>query len=231
MRFEMRGRPGEATEVPAAPFSLAGKPTYVLTGRGTASAAEEFATHVAAFGFATLVGEPTAGAAFRNSFFALPGGYVISVSVGRPVHAVTGGDWERVGVAPKIAVPADQALVAAQAEAIETLIAAMPAAERADSERILAYYRAELTPVVPALPLAAYEGRYGERVVRVIDGVLTSSRNGRPPVPLRAISADTFAPETVPLQHFRFIAGDGAVVALEVDVGGEADRAERAPLG
>ena len=231
MRFEMRGRPEQATEAPAAPFSLAGKPTFVLVGPGTASAAEEFAMHVVAFGFATLVGESTAGAAFRNSLFALPGGYVMSVSVGRPVHAVTGGDWERVGVAPKVAVPVDKALVAAQAEAIAALLDTLPVAERAESERILAYHRAEVAPVTPALPLAAYEGRYGERVVRVAGGVLTSSRSGRPAVPLRAVAPDTFAPETVPLQHFRFVAENGAVVALEVDFGNAPERAERQPVG
>ena len=231
-RFEMRGRPGEATETSPVPFTLAGKPVYVLIGRNSFSAAEEFATHVSAFGFGTLVGANTGGGGFRNDLLPLPGGIVLSVSTGRPVHAVTGGDWERVGVAPAIAVPEAEALAAAMAAAMADVAERAPAAERAEAERLLAFYRAQAERAAPALPLAAYEGRYGERIVRLAEGTLTSAREGRAPVELVPVASDTFAPVSAPTQHFRFVSEGGNVVALEVDNGERgSQRAERRPLG
>ena len=62
---------------------MVGKPLYVLTSGGTASAAEEFIGHVAGYKLGELIGENTAGAGFRNEFFPLPDGMVISISVGQ----------------------------------------------------------------------------------------------------------------------------------------------------
>ena len=45
--------------------------------------AEEFVGHVAGFKLGEVIGETTAGAGFRNQFYPVSGGYVISVSVGR----------------------------------------------------------------------------------------------------------------------------------------------------
>ena len=80
--------------------SLIGKPLYVLTSGGSASAAEEFIGHVAGYKLGELVGERTAGAGFRNEFFPLPGGMVISISVGQAILASTGKGWEAVGFTP-----------------------------------------------------------------------------------------------------------------------------------
>jgi hypothetical protein len=215
MRFEMRGMAGEASETSTAPFSLADKPLYVLTSKGTFSAAEEFADHIAAFKIGTLVGENTGGGGFRNMFFPLPGGQVMSVSVGRAVHMVTGKDWERVGIPPAIAVPADQALARAQLEAVSAIAAKAPADERDQLVRLGEYYQALATPVAPGHALADYAGQYGPRVLAVdASGALTVSRSGRPPVKLIAVGADLFVPETAPTQRFRFLPAEGA---LEVD--------------
>ena len=51
---------------------MVGKPLYVLTSGGTASAAEEFIGHVAGYKLGELIGENTAGAGFRNEFFRFP---------------------------------------------------------------------------------------------------------------------------------------------------------------
>jgi hypothetical protein len=229
-RFESRGRPGEASRTTATPFSLAGKPLFVLTSRSSFSAAEEFATHVSAFGFGTLVGATTGGGGLNNEFFPLPGGLVISVSTGRPVHAVTGGDWEAVGVAPKIAVAPDKALVRAQVEASAAVLATLSGAERAAGERQLAYYRALETPVAPALPLAAYTGTYGDRTVEAVDGALVMRRGNRPPARLVALGPNLFAPDAAPAQRVGFAIENGAVVALELDNGqGPASRVARQP--
>jgi hypothetical protein len=51
-----------------------------------------------------------------------PEAYVaVRVPFGRPVNPVTGTNWEGVGVAPDIVVPADEALAVAHAEALRTL--------------------------------------------------------------------------------------------------------------
>lgn len=89
---------------------MVGKPLYVLTDKATGSAAEEFAYHVRHFELGTLVGETTAGAAFNPAHLAVAPVFVQRVSIGQPVHPVTKGNWERVGVKPHVEVPAAQAL-------------------------------------------------------------------------------------------------------------------------
>jgi len=80
---------------------MAGKPLYVLIGGATASAAEEFAGHVAGYRLGELVGETTAGAGFRNELVPVGGTYVLSVSVGRasanapPTTGHGAGGWRR----------------------------------------------------------------------------------------------------------------------------------------
>jgi hypothetical protein len=216
VRFEMRGAPGEASRTPAAPFNLRDKPVYVLTSGNTASAAEEFASHVAAFGFGTLVGAPTAGAAYRNDFVPLPGGYVLSVSVGRPVHAKTGGDWEAKGVTPAIEVPPERALLRAQAEAMAAIVARSPEGESAAGARFLAYYKALAQPVTPALPLSRYTGRFGERTIRVEADRLVLRQDGRDPTRLVALGSHLFAVEADPALQLSFVVEGQAVPAVEV---------------
>lgn len=207
MRFEMRGQPPLETQAPKAPFSLARKPLYVLTSSNTASAAEEFSTHVKALGLGTLVGANTAGAGFRNDMVGLPGGYVLSVSVGRAVSRKTGKDWERVGVAPDIATPIDAALLRAQQEAMARITAAAPADERDEDAAILAYYRALATPVASAHALEAYAGTYGDRTVSVVAGNLMTARTSRLPFRLVPMGSDSFAPEADPAARFSFAIG------------------------
>lgn len=221
MRFEQRGKPDDISQTSAVPFTLADRPVYVLTSKNTFSAAEEFADHVSAFKFGTLVGENTGGGGFNNTFVALPGGYVMSISYGRAVHMVTGKDWEQVGIAPAIAVPAADALTRAQVEAMTAIAAKAPADEREQDARLAAFYRAQLTPVDPGLPLTAYAGTYGPRTIAVdAGGSLTTAREGAMPVKLVAVGTDAFSPETAPQQVFRFVREGGAVVALEHDLPG-----------
>lgn len=218
-RFEMRGLPGETTETSATPFTLAGKPTYVLVGPATVSAAEAFATHASTFGFGTLVGATTRGGGYTIRAYPLPGGYVLSVSVGRAIDAATGAGWEGVGVVPAIAVPPGKALAAAKARAMERLLGEMSGAERARGERLLAFYRAQVDPVVPALPLADYAGRYGGFSVTSERGELTMRFGDLSPEVLTPIGANLFAAASDPATQIRFISEGGAVVALELDSG------------
>ena len=100
----------------------AGDPLYVLIDEGTGSATEWFAYTLQAFGKAVVVGEPSHGAANRNTYYDLGGGLRLSVSTGAPINAVTGTNWEGVGVQPDLAVPADEAVAAAHAAALRVLL-------------------------------------------------------------------------------------------------------------
>jgi hypothetical protein len=206
---------------------MVGKPLYVLTSGNTASAAEEFTGHVSGFRLGETIGETTAGAGFRNSFFALPGGYLISVSVGRAVLASTGKDWEGVGIAPSHKAAPEKALELAQAHALQRLAAAAPAPEKARYEARAAVLAAQVEPVATALPLAAYVGTFGERKVWVEDGRLAFQREGGPKFRLVPIGPNAFAFEEDALARveykvagtsatgFELIRGDGSRVAAQ----------------
>jgi hypothetical protein len=94
------------------PFSYSGK-TYVLTSHRTLSAGEMFAYDLQALKLATIVGETTAGAANAAGVVPLGPGLALMLSGGRTQNAVTGTNWEGVGVKPEVSVPSADALKAA----------------------------------------------------------------------------------------------------------------------
>lgn len=190
---------------------MVGKPLYVLTSGHTASAAEEFTGHVAGFKLGELIGETTAGAGFRNSYFPLPGGYLISVSVGRAVLASTGKDWEGVGIPPTTAVAADKALDVAQVRALRRLAASASPQDKARFEAAAAVLSARVDPVATALPLAAYAGTFGERKVWVENGQLAFQREGGSKFALIPVGPNRFAFENDPMTRIEYrVAADSA---------------------
>ena len=98
------------------------RPVYVLAGPRTASAAEEFAYDLQALGRVTVVGETTYGAANPGGTVRLTDHFRVFVPTGVVANAVTGGNWEGVGVTPDLAVPSDDALRAAHRTALERLL-------------------------------------------------------------------------------------------------------------
>jgi Peptidase family S41/N-terminal domain of Peptidase_S41 in eukaryotic IRBP len=195
---------------------LVGKPLYVLTSGGTASAAEEFTGHVAGFKLGEVIGEDTAGAGFRNEFFPVAGGYVISVSVGRAVLASTGKDWEGVGIAPTTRIEPDKALDLAQVHALRRLAeTASPDDKRSLSGRA-ALLEAKLNPIATALPLQRYAGIYGERSVTMDGPGLVYQRKGGPKVPIIAVAANEFSFNEDPGARIRFTVSGNDVTALEL---------------
>lgn len=195
---------------------ITGVPVYVLTSGRSASAAEEFASHVKGFGFGTLVGETTAGAGYRNESFAIPGGFALSVSVGRP-ELPDGSDWEAKGVAPKIAVAQNLALDRAQQDALTRLAAKAQGSEKTEFEWGAALAGVRMTPVAPALPLDAYAGRYGQRTVTVEGGGLVYQREGGPRTALVPLGADLFALEFDPRSRVRFVQANGTVTGFVIE--------------
>jgi hypothetical protein len=186
---------------------MVGKPLYVLTSGNSASAAEEFIGHVAGFRLGEVIGDNSAGAGFRNDFFPVPGGYVISVSVGRAVLASTGKDWEGVGIAPTIPIAQEKALDVATMRAMRRVARSATPEDKAALEASANLLAAKIDPVATALPLAAYAGTYGERMLRVENGSLTWQRLTNPKLVMVPIGPNRFTFEGDP----------GAVVDFAVE--------------
>jgi hypothetical protein len=91
-----------------------GKPVYVLTSAYTRSAAEALAYTLQALKRATIVGETTSGEAHPTFQVRVGDHFGLLLPAGKTVNSVTGTDWEGVGVAPDVNVPASEALAAVQ---------------------------------------------------------------------------------------------------------------------
>lgn len=124
---ELYDRPSGRTErmmtraAPAGPRFLQ-KPLLILTSRRTFSAAEGFAYMMQARGLATVVGETTRGGANPVQVFQISPNFAIFLPTGRVTDAVTGSNWEGVGVKPDEPVDAAGAEAAAYRKALELLI-------------------------------------------------------------------------------------------------------------
>lgn len=152
---------------------LAAKPLYVLTSSGTASASEEFAAHVKHFKLGTLVGSTTAGAGNRNSLYGTKEGFVVSVSVGTAIHAVSNSGWEGTGISPDVDVAPPLALDAAHLDALKKIRSAS-AKKNPELEHAIDVLSAKVNPIrLSETELQAYVGAYGaERKVTMREGRL-----------------------------------------------------------
>ena len=230
--FYMRGDPAEPlstiSSLPAG--RMVGKPLYVLTSSHSASAAEEFVGHVAGFKIGELIGETTAGAGYRNEFFPVAGGYVISVSVGRAVLASTGKDWEGIGIAPTTKTDPDKALDLAQVHAWRAIAAKASVDQRRILEANAALLDAKLNPVPTALPLTSYAGTYGERSLTVAGDRLEWRRGDGPKLQLVAVGPNEFSFDQDPLSRVVFaVAGSNVTGFKMVRADGSTVEARRQP--
>jgi len=92
------------------------RPVYVLTSATTFSGGEALAYDLQALGRAVVVGEQTRGGAHPSVMIPLTGQIELRLPVARSINAVTGTNWEGVGVRPDIMASAADALdVALQA--------------------------------------------------------------------------------------------------------------------
>jgi hypothetical protein len=154
---------------------LKGKPLFVLIDGQVGSAAEAFAYDVQQFHLGTLVGAKTVGAANNNEFIPVSPGFMVSISSGRPVQPISGGNWEGVGVSPDIAVDPTQARDKAHAMALSALIAGGVAepADRAAWEWARPGAEARLNPVsLSASTMRTLTGSYGGRQIVQREGSL-----------------------------------------------------------
>jgi hypothetical protein len=217
MTFYMGGGKTPEHEVALAALPagrMTGKPLYVLTSRMSISAAEAFAAIVRSEKLGEVVGETTAGAAYRNSYFPVAGRYLLSVSVGRGV--VGEGDWEGTGIAPTVAADAGQALDTAHLHALRKVAAAAAGPDRHRMEAKAALLDAQLHPVKPALPLEAYAGGYGDRTISLDGGGLHYQRQGGPKTALVPLGDNLFIVAGDPSTRVEFAASGATAKSLDV---------------
>ncbi len=160
-------------------------PVYILTSNNTGSAAEEFTYNLRNLERATVIGDTTGGGAHTVSYltYEFPGFRVgLKLPSGRAISPITKTNWEGVGVAPHIVVPAEQALLVAQAEALKALAdSAQGEHERFRIDWARRDVEAALHPVtLSPKELSRYVGTYGPRRVFLENGVLHYERTGRP---------------------------------------------------
>lgn len=156
---------------------------YILISENTFSAAEEFSYNLQQLKRATIVGQRSRGGANNPSDMAVDKRFVLTVPVGRPINAVTGSNWEGVGVQPDIEIQSTQALNKAYRAALVTL--RDKAAEEKDKFKYgwcIEGLDAQMVPVMMhPKTLTKYAGDYGpERQVFYGDGSLYYVRKDRP---------------------------------------------------
>lgn len=114
------------------------KPVYVLTSKRTFSGGEELAYDLKALHRATILGETTGGGAHPVQPYKVSEHFAIGVPFARAINPVTKTNWEGTGVAPDIAVDADDAFDRAYQLALEKLASASRNPEqRAELQRLL----------------------------------------------------------------------------------------------
>ena len=86
------------------------KPVWVLTSATTFSGGEELAYNLQQTGRGTIIGETTRGGAHPTDWHEIAEHLYATVPVARSINPESGTNWEAVGVAPDIEVPAADAL-------------------------------------------------------------------------------------------------------------------------
>lgn len=90
--------------------TLADKPAFVLTSKGTFSGAEEFTYNLKNLKRATIVGETTGGGAHPVAGHRIDDHFMIGVPFARAVNPISKKNWEGTGVEPDVSVKAADAL-------------------------------------------------------------------------------------------------------------------------
>jgi hypothetical protein len=187
-------------------------PVVVLTGSTSFSAAEWMAFSLQRLGRATVIGEQTAGGAHPVTRVPVDDRFMLQTPFGEIRDPVGGRDFEGVGVTPDLAVPASEALLAAQKFLLQ---------RRADAGDMEA--RWALVPVEHAISgqvtgatdLAEAVGTYeGRSLVRTSTGLAYHWRD-RFVLALDPIGKDLFAVQGTDDYRFRLVRENGVVSGLE----------------
>lgn len=173
---------------PIAPLkSRQGQPLFVLINEGSASASEDFAYSAQSLGYGKVVGTQSSGAAHTTDDFAIEPAFMLAVSVGRPVHPVTGENWEGAGVTPDIEVESATQIEQAYLEALK---AVDTAAARWAALAVVAGLR---PPEVSRRMLVRIAGNYGDYSLVYNDGRLFLENGDKSRRPLKPLTPTIFA--------------------------------------
>jgi hypothetical protein len=215
--YRVRGESVEWwTDPDAALWRRPAMPLYVLIGRTTFSAAEGFAYNLQARGRAVVVGERSRGGGHTVEFATFPDlGVEAMIPNGRAINPITNGNWEATGVLPDIEAPDVDTLNIAHREALRALIEAGGDGEQVRFWRwALGSLESRLGPPV-ALDrgvLESYAGHYGTVQIRLEDGALWLSWDGRRTHQLAALENALFEFDGG-RERVRFLVEDGDVRA------------------
>ncbi len=101
--LEFKSRTGEVTAEKTVPWLTQKKynhPLFIIINKKTGSAAEALAFVLQAKKRAIVVGSPSAGAAYMNSWYVVNENVFASISTGAPTLPGTDTSWEKSGVQP-----------------------------------------------------------------------------------------------------------------------------------
>jgi hypothetical protein len=208
---------------------MPGVPLYVLTSRGTFSAAEGFAYDLQAMRRATVVGETTRGGANPGGYEPIDEEFSIFIPDVQVLNPITNANWEGVGVKPDVEVDQAQALRAAHVAALERLReGANDQARRREFEWAIDRARAGSQPHKDEAE--SIVGVYGQRAIALsADGSLTYRRGEAPPSRMVHVGGDTWMLDGVDGFRLRFnrAPGDRAASVTAEYAGGTSETTPR----
>lgn len=187
-------------------------PVYILTSAQTFSGGEDFSYTMKHHSRATIIGENTKGGAHTIQFLSVGEGFVLVLPTGQPIHPISRGNWEGIGVSPDISVSVEEALRTAHMHALENLNKTCDNAIKAD------YYRAIKRRVnrsyepltLDAADLKPLIGNYGHYQAIVEENRLIIAEAG-----------SQTGWEAIPLSKTRFITDDEYDIEFNFDENGE----------
>jgi hypothetical protein len=187
-------------------------PIVVLTGSTSFSAAEWMAFSLQRLGRATIIGERTAGGAHPVTRVPINDQFMLQTPIGQIRDPVKGQDFEGAGVTPDLAVPASDALLAAQ----KFLLQSRAEAGEADARWALVPVEFAISAQISSpTDLDDAVGRYeGRALVRTPTGLSYGWRD-HSVLALDPIGKDLFAVQGTDDYRFRLVRENGRVGGLE----------------
>ncbi len=166
---------------------------YVLTSKGTFSAAEEFTYNLKNLHRATIIGEVTGGGANPGGDNIATDRFTVWIPTGRAISPITKTNWEGTGVQPDIEVPAEDALYTAQIKALEKLAANESQNPIKKYSWLLTSLKAKQHPLtLEKKESESYTGAFGPRIITYENGNLFCQVNAVRKVKMLPLSKDIF---------------------------------------